>query len=138
MEGYSIIARFLMRIFAKMPLKKRSEILLKVFQRSSADSLDTVLADKDDAGFEESVGQYFSVLEAITKKLVELSPSLRDSAASSAILRQLLALDNQLYKSISAYAVYYDKGLHPKHRMTGYHDFFCKNINCSKFKGGEI
>lgn len=44
------------------------------------------------------------------------------------VLRQLLRLDNWLYRTISRVAVWYGDGLHPKHRLTGYHDFFVRNI----------
>jgi 2-polyprenyl-3-methyl-5-hydroxy-6-metoxy-1,4-benzoquinol methylase len=47
-------------------------------------------------------------------------------------LRQLLRLDSWLYQTTSRVAVWYGGGLHPKHRLTGYHDFFIRNI-----RGGD-
>ncbi len=44
------------------------------------------------------------------------------------LLRQLLRLDGWVYSAISRVAVWYGGGLHPKHRLTGYHDFFVRNI----------
>ncbi len=44
------------------------------------------------------------------------------------LLRILLDLDNRIHFLISKYSVKHEGGLHPKHRLTGYHDFFLKNI----------
>jgi len=41
----------------------------------------------------------------------------------------LLILDNHIYSGISKYAVILEKGIHPKHRLMKYHDFFLNNIN---------
>lgn len=45
-----------------------------------------------------------------------------------ALLRLLLVLDNVLYRYTSLAAVRYGGGLHPKHRLTAYHDFFARHI----------
>jgi SAM-dependent methyltransferase len=47
---------------------------------------------------------------------------------TGALLRLLLRLDNLLYRYISLAAVRYGGGLHPKHRLTAYHDFFARHI----------
>jgi SAM-dependent methyltransferase len=44
------------------------------------------------------------------------------------LLRWLCRLDNALYRAISLVAIRYDGGLHPKHRLTGYHDFFVDHV----------
>lgn len=44
-------------------------------------------------------------------------------------LRSLLHLDNILYELISHEAIRYNGGIHPKHRLTDYHNFFIRNIN---------
>jgi SAM-dependent methyltransferase len=44
------------------------------------------------------------------------------------LLRWLCRLDNALYRAISLVAIRYDGGLHPKHRLTGYHDFFVERV----------
>jgi len=44
------------------------------------------------------------------------------------IIKFLLIIDNKIYGSISKYAVMMEKGIHPKHRLMKYHDFFLKNI----------
>jgi SAM-dependent methyltransferase len=44
------------------------------------------------------------------------------------LLRWLCRLDNALYRAISLAAIRYDGGLHPKHRLTGYHDFFVERV----------
>jgi len=43
-------------------------------------------------------------------------------------LRVLFRLDNWLYYLQGQTAIAYDIGLHPKHRLTGYHDFFINRI----------
>ena len=48
------------------------------------------------------------------------------------VLRQLLRLDGWLYRAISRVAVLHGGGLHPKHRLTGYHDFFVRNIRAGE------
>jgi 2-polyprenyl-3-methyl-5-hydroxy-6-metoxy-1,4-benzoquinol methylase len=44
------------------------------------------------------------------------------------LLRWLCRLDNALYRATSLAAIRYDGGLHPKHRLTGYHDFFVAHV----------
>jgi SAM-dependent methyltransferase len=44
------------------------------------------------------------------------------------LLRWLCRLDNALYRAISLAAIRYEGGLHPKHRLTGYHDFFVERV----------
>jgi len=46
----------------------------------------------------------------------------------SKIIRILLAADNFIYSRISKYAVIVEKGIHPKHRLMKYHNFFLSNI----------
>ena len=53
---------------------------------------------------------------------------LRRAVAPARLLRFLCALDNHLYRAISLAAVWYDGGLHAKHRLTRYHDFFVERI----------
>ncbi|MGQ9652434.1 MAG: hypothetical protein ACUVXD_00025, partial [Thermodesulfobacteriota bacterium] len=48
--------------------------------------------------------------------------------SSKAALRLLLALDNDLYALQGTSAVRYGGGVHPKHRLTGYHDFFVSHL----------
>lgn len=44
-------------------------------------------------------------------------------------LKSSLRLSNLLYKVISVLAIKSEKGLHPKHRLIGYHNFFLNNIS---------
>jgi len=44
------------------------------------------------------------------------------------VLKKLLSFDNFLYAKISESAVKYGNGVHPKHRVTKYHDFFVENV----------
>ncbi len=46
-------------------------------------------------------------------------------------LRLSLRLSNWLYKVISALAIKSEGGLHPKHRLIGYHKFFLDNISAN-------
>jgi SAM-dependent methyltransferase len=43
-------------------------------------------------------------------------------------LRELFALDDHLQREIDRTAIRYDGGVHVKHRVTGYHDFFVERI----------
>ena len=43
-------------------------------------------------------------------------------------LRIFFALDNFCYKVISSLAIKYEGGVHPKHRILNYHQFFLDNI----------
>lgn len=47
-------------------------------------------------------------------------------------LRFLLKLEADLYPLTGAKAVEHDGGTHPKHRHTGYHDFFVSRINAKE------
>lgn len=53
---------------------------------------------------------------------------LRDSATGSEALVQALRLDRELYRLLSKLAKARDGGLHPKHRLMNYHDFFVQRI----------
>jgi SAM-dependent methyltransferase len=46
-------------------------------------------------------------------------------------LKQGLKLHNWLYKVISILAIKVEGGIHPKHRLMGYHQFFLDNISSS-------
>ncbi len=48
------------------------------------------------------------------------------------LLRLLLRLDNLLYHYTSVVAVRWGGGLHPKHRLTAYHDFFARHIGAGE------
>ncbi len=45
-----------------------------------------------------------------------------------AALRLLLDLEQDVYGRIDTTAIRYDEGVHAKHRLTGYHDFFVERI----------
>lgn len=49
-------------------------------------------------------------------------------------LRRLFALSDRLDLAINERATHYDNGIHPKHRLTRYHDFFVDRID----KGARI
>ncbi|HEY8028051.1 MAG TPA: methyltransferase domain-containing protein [Gaiellaceae bacterium] len=43
-------------------------------------------------------------------------------------LRRLLRLDDHLHERIDGIAIELDGGVHAKHRLTGYHEFFVRNV----------
>ena len=45
------------------------------------------------------------------------------------ILKLILKIDNTIYRLISKYSVKLEDGIHPKHRLMRYHEFFLNNIN---------
>ena len=53
---------------------------------------------------------------------------LRRAVPPALLLRGLCALDNVLYRAISVASVWYGDGLHAKHRLTRYHDFFVERV----------
>ncbi len=44
-------------------------------------------------------------------------------------LLMLLELERRLYQLTSKAAIKYDNGIHPKHRLTNYHEFFIRRLN---------
>ncbi len=66
-----------------------------------------------------------SWLERFILRLVSLHCRARSPEEG---LRLLLGLDNGLYAQTGPLAVAYGRGLHPKHRHTGYHDFFVERL----------
>lgn len=48
------------------------------------------------------------------------------------LLTVSLKFSNFLYKLISYLAIKYEGGIHPKHRLLGYHDFFTNNIDSNE------
>lgn len=47
---------------------------------------------------------------------------------ADSVLRELLTQQDILTQRIDRAAIRYDHGIHPKHRLTGYHGFFCDRI----------
>lgn len=43
-------------------------------------------------------------------------------------LRRMLRLADELHERIDGVAIELDHGIHPKHRLTGYHDFFLQHV----------
>lgn len=44
------------------------------------------------------------------------------------MLKMLMRLDNFCYRNISRFAMIAEGGIHPKHRLTSYHQFFVDNV----------
>ena len=53
---------------------------------------------------------------------------VRRVVPASTVLRWLCRLDNAVYRATSRAAVWYGGGLHVKHRLTAYHDFFLARV----------
>lgn len=49
-------------------------------------------------------------------------------ANAKAALEELFRQQDQLQLRIDEAALHYGEGIHPKHHLTGYHDFFCQRI----------
>jgi 2-polyprenyl-3-methyl-5-hydroxy-6-metoxy-1,4-benzoquinol methylase len=60
------------------------------------------------------------IMKLIDKSIVDKKP--KDA------LRDVFEIDNQLYKLESKLGKQYDNGLHPKHRIIAYHNFFAQHI----------
>jgi len=60
--------------------------------------------------------------------IMQVISSVLHYLPSKLLLIFLLILDNWLYYLQGQTAIAYDNGLHPKHRLTGYHDFFINRI----------
>ncbi|MDR3572963.1 MAG: class I SAM-dependent methyltransferase [Anaerolineaceae bacterium] len=63
------------------------------------------------------------IISLISKKTESLEPE--------AALRFLFHIDQEVYQLESAKAVQYGGGIHPKHRLMNYHDFFVKRLQAS-------
>jgi len=68
-----------------------------------------------------------------TRKALSISRAIiwtisKNGMVTRLILRMLMRLDNFGYKNISRLATIAEGGIHPKHRLTGYHQFFVDNV----------
>jgi SAM-dependent methyltransferase len=63
--------------------------------------------------------------ERVFQSWVNVTAERSDAAAA---LRRLFALDDHLQREIDRTAIRYDEGVHAKHRLTGYHDFFVERV----------
>lgn len=122
------IARASTRILSMLPMRTRYNILLRMLRHSAADSLDIALAAASEEQSANWCTEFFDELRTITRRLGAPAPSSGNGREAAAVLKSLLDLDNELYRAISAKAREYDEGVHPKHRLTRYHDFFCENV----------
>ena len=68
-----------------------------------------------------------------TRKALSLSRAImwtisKNGRVTRLILRMLMRLDNFGYTNISRLATIVEGGIHPKHRLTDYHQFFIDNV----------
>lgn len=56
-------------------------------------------------------------------------PVSKNERVTRLILRMLMRLDNLCYRNISRFATIAGGGIHPKHRLTNYHQFFVDNVD---------
>jgi SAM-dependent methyltransferase len=47
-------------------------------------------------------------------------------------VRELLVTYDDVYRQLDLAAIAYDGGVHPKHRLTGYHDFFVERVRAGE------
>ena len=55
--------------------------------------------------------------------------AVADGSSASRVLRTLLAVERDVGGLIDEVAMRYGDGVHVKHRLTGYHDFFVERVN---------
>lgn len=110
------------RILKLLPPERRRDVLLRLFRYSGRELTDDVVRENgaDPPQARRVIEAYSSVVDGLME--------MRNTEIKRNIIKPLLELDNKLYRLISAGAQMYDNGVHPKHRMIGYHDFFCSNI----------
>jgi len=65
---------------------------------------------------------------ALRRRVVQLAVHACASGAPPSAMRRLLELDADLASAIDAVALRYDGGVHVKHRLMRYHDFFVTRI----------
>lgn len=56
-------------------------------------------------------------------------PISKNRRGTLLILGMLMRLDNFCYKNISRFATIAEGGIHPKHRLMNYHQFFVDNVD---------
>lgn len=116
----------LSRLFRALPLRWRYAASVKAFRHSASLFLEGVSETRDNKSFQTYLQQFFDIFTQLIGKAAKVKTSDPDMTRS--LLRMLLKLDNELYRAISIRACEYDRGSHPKHRLTGYHNFFCCNV----------
>ncbi len=57
------------------------------------------------------------------------SSNSRKTGLIRRMLKLLMRIDNLCYKSVSMLAIAAEGGIHPKHRLTNYHQFFIDNVS---------
>jgi SAM-dependent methyltransferase len=65
---------------------------------------------------------------ALRRRVVQLGLEAAATGPAAASLRELLTIDDDLAGVINQAALRYDNGVHAKHRLTQYHDFFVDRI----------
>jgi 2-polyprenyl-3-methyl-5-hydroxy-6-metoxy-1,4-benzoquinol methylase len=77
----------------------------------------------------ETLAMPFGLLPArVRRELLRLGLYAASRGVPADALRLLLALDKHLSGLIDETAMRYEGGVHPKHRLTGYHDFFVERV----------
>jgi 2-polyprenyl-3-methyl-5-hydroxy-6-metoxy-1,4-benzoquinol methylase len=94
---------------------------MRLFSRTGRDLLDIAFRSANES-------QKKTVFQKCLTAFAAAIDGHNEAFDPKSILRILLEMDGRLYELISVYAAAYDQGLHPKHRLIGYHDFFCNNI----------
>ncbi|MBI5114993.1 class I SAM-dependent methyltransferase [Candidatus Poribacteria bacterium] len=111
-----------------IPARWRHMMLIRVLRRAAASALDNNKASGDGEDSIRSVVELVDELRTIVARVESTVSGKEGRSAVIPIMKSLLSLDNELYKAISVGACKYDNGIHPKHRLMKYHEFFCKNV----------
>jgi len=119
-------------MLSMIPAGWRLRILSRMFREGSARLFEAASATENDHRFKHYAEQFSYELRAIIRKLAAPAASEKTNDRKTVVLKLLLDLDNELYKAISAKACECGGGMHPKHRLMRYHDFFCKNVGLNE------
>jgi SAM-dependent methyltransferase len=78
-------------------------------------------------------GAPFRILTpAVRRQVIRAALYVASRRPAASALRELLRLESDLAGLIDEAAMRYGAGVHPKHRLTRYHDFFVKRIAASE------
>ena len=69
---------------------------------------------------------------AVRRRVIQLGLEAAAAGAPADGLRHLLTIDDDLSGIINQLALRYDDGVHAKHRLMKYHDFFVERIGCGE------
>lgn len=114
-ENFSIYKRRAMENAQKYDFNKCGDAYLDVLVGLGAHHINII-----------KVSTVYRILLWSFKKILQL---ISRYASKGEFVRFLLSLENVLYELISWASIMVNNGVHPKHRLTNYHQFFLSSIN---------